>query len=307
MNVLIIGIGSIALKHIDAIRKITVNAVIYALRSKPNANIHQEVINIYDLDSCNINFDFAIISNPTNLHFKFIEILIKKGINIFIEKPPVNSLQNYNKLLKYSLDYKVINYVACNLRFHPCLQFLKKEMKTNTRRINEINVYCGSFLPDWRPMQDFKKTYSAIAEMGGGVHLDLYHELDYTTWIFGIPNSSHSIFRNVSTLKIDSIDYANYLLEYDSFAANIVLNYYRKDPKRILEIIFEDETWTVDLINNKIKGRDESIIFEIPEFSIINTYHDQMRYFIDHIRLKKNTMNSIEEAYEVLKICLKNE
>ena len=75
----------------------------------------------------------------------------------------------------------------------------------------------------------------------------------------------------------------------------------------LLEIIFEDETWTVDLINNKIEGRDKSIIFEIPEFSIINTYHDQMRYFIDHIRLKKNTMNSIEEAYEVLKICLKNE
>jgi predicted dehydrogenase len=288
MNVLIIGIGSIALKHIDAIRKVTVNAVIYAFRSKPNANIHQEVINIYDLDSCNVSFDFAIISNPTYLHFQFIEILLKKRINIFIEKPPVNTLCNYNKLLKYSLEYKVINYVACNLRFHPCLQFLKKEMKTNTRRINEINVYCGSFLPDWRPMQDFKETYSAISEMGGGVHLDLYHELDYITWIFGIPNASHSTLRKVSTLKIDSIDYANYLLEYDSFAANIVLNYYRKDPKRIIEIIFEDETWTIDLIKNKITGKDEFIIFEISNFSILNTYNDQMQYFIDHIRLKMN-------------------
>jgi predicted dehydrogenase len=307
MNILIVGLGSIALKHIDAIRKLKITTTLYALRSSVNADIKEGITNIYNIEKCDVYFDFAIISNPTNFHFQYIEILAKKGVNLFIEKPPVSSLNNLDKLIDFTEKTKIINYVACNLRFHPCLKFLKKELYVRNKRINELNVYCGSYLPDWRPLNNFRKVYSSIPDMGGGVHLDLFHEFDFTTWIFGIPTKSYCTLRNQSSLDIEAIDYANYLLEYDTFTASLILNYYRKDTKRTLEILFEDDTWTVDLINNSIKDRAGYIIFESPNFIISNTYYDQMDYFINCLNQNQQPMNSLKESIEVLKIVLQNE
>ena len=306
MNILIIGLGSIAKKHIFALKQLNIIAKIYALRSKPNSEALAGVISIYDLNNIDVFFDFAIISNPTNLHFKYIELLADKGVNLFIEKPPISSLENIKILEKTIQESEIITYVACNLRFHPCIQYIKKNLISKTKRINEINIYCGSYLPNWRPNKNFREIYSVNPDMGGGVHLDLYHEIDYTCWLFGIPEKSQHVLRNVSSLKIDSIDYANYLLEYESFSVNIILNYYRKDAKRSIEIIFEDETWMIDLIRNNIKNQNEFIIFENSDFSIEKSYYLQMQYFIEHSINKRKPMNCLKESLDVLKICLNN-
>jgi predicted dehydrogenase len=106
--------------------------------------------------------------------------------------------------------------------------------------------------------------------MGGGVHLDLFHELDYTHWLFGKPVKTFSLKRNVSSLSINAVDYANYVLEYKTFTANIVLNYYRREPKRTIEILFEDDALMIDLINCKIADRHSCIIYENVDFNIID-------------------------------------
>ena len=306
MNILIIGLGSIAKKHIFALKQLNIIAKIYALRSKSNSEALDGVISIYDLNNIDVFFDFAIISNPTNLHFKYIELLADKGVNLFIEKPPISSLENIKILEKTIQESEIITYVACNLRFHPCIQYIKENLISKTKRINEINIYCGSYLPNWRPNKNFREIYSVNPDMGGGVHLDLYHEIDYTCWLFGIPEKSQHVLRNVSSLKIDSVDYANYLLEYESFSVNIILNYYRKDAKRSIEIIFEDETWMIDLIRNNIKNQNEFIIFESSDFSIEKSYYLQMQYFIEHSINKRKPMNCLKESLDVLKICLNN-
>lgn len=307
MNVLIVGLGSIALKHIKAIREIDGQANIFAYRSTPDSEPVDGVTNIYDLNDNSILFDFAIISNPTNLHYQFIETLTEKGIDLFIEKPPVSTLDNIDNLIQKIDVAKNVTYTACNLRFHPCLQYLKNELTRNPRRINEVNVYCGSYLPDWRPGKDFNKIYSANPEMGGGVHLDLFHELDYTYWLFGKPVSTKSLKRNVSALNIRACDYANYVFEYKDFTANIVLNYFRRKPKRTIEILFEDQTWTIDLIKNTITDDNDSVIFSDSNFTIARTYTDQMDYFINSLKFGNVEMNTFTDSVEVLKLCLEDE
>lgn len=308
MNVLIVGLGSIASKHINAIKSIDKDIVIYALRSGMNAENVEGITNIYSLDDINISLDFAIIANPTHLHYKFIDELSDRGVNLFIEKPPLSSLENVDNLIKKIEINNTFTYVACNLRFHPCLQFLKKSLNENKhRKINEVNVYCGSYLPDWRPGKNFREIYSANPEMGGGVHLDLFHEIDYTYWLFGIPNTVDSILKNNSSLNILAIDYANYTFVYDNFTANIILNYYRRDPKRSIEIVFEDETWNIDLIKNRISGKDGCEIFSDSDFTVIETYENQMNYFINSLKVSKKQMNTFAESIEVLKLCLNNE
>lgn len=307
MNILIIGLGSIAKKHITALNTLKINSNIYALRSSSNARIEIGVENIYDLDNNTIVFDFAIISNPTYLHYEFIEKLGKMNIPLFIEKPALCSLEQVDKLLNIINEKQLITYVACNLRFHPCITYLKNNIDVKNVRINEINVYCGSYLPDWRQGIDFRLNYSAIPAMGGGVHLDLFHELDYTTWLFGQPKKSQSMVRSKSSLEIDAFDYANYILEYKEFTTSIILNYYRRKPKREIEIVFENDTWTIDLIKNQIKNDKDCFLFKEANYNVKETYVLQLKYFIESLKNNQVPMNSLEDSLVNLKICLNNE
>ena len=307
MNILIVGLGSIAKKHIEALERLNIDTTVYALRSNKNALKVENVINIFDLEAVDVTFDFAIISNPTHLHYEFIETLALKEIPLFIEKPAVHTLENVDALAKIIEDKKLITYVACNLRFHPCISFLKDKLQKEQLNINEINVYCGSYLPEWRANKDYKSIYSANADMGGGVHLDLFHEIDYTTWLFGFPKKTSSVLRSVSTIDIKAYDYANYILEYDRFTASIILNYYRRQVKREIEIVLDTETLVVDLVNNTIKSDDGNVLFEDIDYSIQRTYQSQLMYFTDLLKKGIQPMNSFSESIKNLKICLQNE
>lgn len=304
MNILIIGLGSIAQKHVNAIRTLNNNATIYALRSAKNVNQESNVLNIFSLENLDFTLDFAIISNPTNLHYKYIQILAQKNIPLFIEKPAVHTLENSAELISQIESKNLLTYVACNLRFHPCILFIKDFLKSEPHRINEVNVYCGSYLPDWRPGKDFRKIYSANEDMGGGVHLDLFHELDYVTWIFGYPIKSNSIKRRVSSLAINAFDYANYVLEYPNFTANIVLNYYRKKTKRTMEIVLDNQIINIDLFNNIVSDENDKLLFQLSNFEMKKTYNYQMEYFIKCMKQNEKPMNSLKESIETLKIVL---
>ena len=85
MNILIVGLGSIAKKHITALKSISNDFKIYALRTISNNDDEAGIENIFNLNDVNVIFDFAIISNPTNLHFEYIQKLAKKGINLFVK------------------------------------------------------------------------------------------------------------------------------------------------------------------------------------------------------------------------------
>ena len=307
MNILIVGLGSIGKKHVYAIKSLNLVVKIYALRSNPNAPIFEDVINIFDVDTIDVKFKFVIISNPTYLHFEYIKKIALKGIPLFIEKPAIHNLYNVDVLTKIIEEKKLVTYVACNMRFHPCISFLKEKLQREQLNINEINVYCGSYLPDWRSDKNYKSIYSANTDMGGGVHLDLFHEIDYTTWLFGFPKKSSSVLRSVSTIEINACDYANYILEYEKFTASIVLNYYRRKVKRQIELVLDTETLVVDLINNTIKSDKGNIMYSDKNYELKLSYQSQLKYFIDLLNNDIQPMNSFSESIKTLKICIPNE
>jgi predicted dehydrogenase len=302
MKILIVGLGSIGKKHLKAIKTIDPYCEILALRSGRGTSEVEGVKNIYNLDEIKSGtVNFVIVSNPTSEHKNTLERLLNFGCPLFIEKPLHSSLDIEN-LVNVLATNKVATYVACNLRFLDCLAYVKKVFESEKKKLNEVNVYCGSYLPDWRIGTDFRETYSARPELGGGVHIDLIHEIDYLYWLFGKPLNVRKTFKRQSSLKIESYDYANYLLEYEGFCANTVLNYFRRDTKRTLDLVFEDETWCVDLIKNQISV-NENIIYK-SEQKIADTYLSQMEFFINNYRKKDFTFNTVSDAFNVLKICL---
>lgn len=304
MKILIIGLGSIGKKHVDAIISVKPDANIFALRSAKTEDVYKNVENIYPGDSLPNTVDFVIISNVTSMHEATILEMLHYKCPLFIEKPVLASLNKADEILKKIETENILTYVACNIRFHPAIIFIKNYLATNKPRINEVNIYCGSYLPDWRPNRDFKIVYSANKEMGGGVHLDLIHEIDYCSWLFGFPESYVASKQSVSSLAISSIDSANYHLRYNEFAVSITLNYYRKDARRILEILTSDDTLTVDLIENSVKSNLSGNLLFQSEMKIEDTYRDQIRYFIDKVSSKEQPMNSFNNALKVLQIAI---
>lgn len=303
MRVLIVGLGSIARKHVAALRHIDPSVELYAMRSGRESKSWEGITDLYDWCQLEtVRFDFAIISNPTSEHLSTIRRLLPFQLPLFIEKPLYSKVVD-DELVAEVKRLGIMTYVACNLRFHECLQ--KTADIISQHRVNEVNIYCGSYLPDWRPQIDYRTVYSANPEMGGGVHIDLIHEVDYLYWLFGKPQCTHRLFTHKSSLGIRAIDYANYLMEYLQFNVNVILNYYRRDYKRTLELVCSDGTFMVDLAANTITCGNE-VLFSSTK-GIIDTYLSQMEYFIECVSRHRCTMNNMEDANNVLKISLQND
>lgn len=305
MNILIVGLGSIATRHIAAIRAIRPDAAIYALRSGTCGTSAGGVTDIRSLDElAGSHIDFAVISNPTSRHAEAVEALLPLRVPMLIEKPVFHS-PALAPLAQRLRSEGILSCVACNLRFLESIGFLRRHITDNPgHRVNEVNVYCGSYLPEWRKgAADWRQLYSARPELGGGVHLDLIHDIDYICAIFGLPLASRGIVRSSSSLAIDAADYANFTLVYPGFCASVVLNYYRRDYKRRCEIVFDDTTWTLDIPSNTITDSSGATVFA-GESSVADTYLLQMKYFMNLVdEGAAQCDNDAAAACNILKIC----
>lgn len=305
MRVLIVGLGSIARKHIAALREMYGKDVeILALRSSKPSKTEEDIQNIYSWKDVQEKPDFVLISNPTVHHAVAIQEALALKVPLFIEKPALSDLAKAEELEELIAAANIPTYVACNLRFHAPLMHLKQYLDSGEYgKINEVNVYCGSDLSAWRPDVDFRQTYSASAKMGGGVHLDLIHEIDYIYWFFGKPALVNSIRRSSSHLEMDAVDYANYQLVYKDYVVSILLNYFRKDYKRQVEVVTSLGTFLCDLKQNTIHFNHE-LIFENQHIGFIDTYKKQLTFFIKIIQAGGKIENDFKEGIEVLKIAL---
>ncbi len=306
MKILFIGFGTIAKKHFKIIKKIDPSTEFFSLSkdSKKLKNRGIKTVKINDLE--NNNLDAIIVCNPSSCHYKTVLNYSRLKLPIMVEKPICINRKQVKILEKLSIQQKdLFIYNACNLRFHPLITFFKDYIKDKISEINEINVYCGSFLPDWRSDRHYTNYYSSKKTLGGGVHLDLIHEIDYTIYLFGYPKSIKKIFKKVSKLNIDSYDFAHYYLDYDSFIVTITLNYFRRDKKRYMEVVMDNDTLFVDLVNDKINSiKDNKSLINIKSEGMEQSYFNQMKYFLNFIKKRESSFNGLQEALKIIKYIL---
>tara|TARA_R110000796_G_scaffold171119_2_gene288110 strand:+ start:970 stop:1806 length:837 start_codon:yes stop_codon:yes gene_type:complete len=278
MKILIIGLGSIAKKHIHALGEVVDDFKLYALRSSANPDTYPGITNVTDAEG---DYDYAIISSPSVNHLDDIKKLSNKHIPVMVEKPFLTSREQIEEFKTITPTPNI--YVACNMRFIPSfLQFVDRVYR-DTSKVNEVTSYCGSYLPNWRAT-DYRDSYSAQSKLGGGVNLDLIHEFDLLYYMFGKPDNVIKRNKKYSTLELDTYDYSNYILEYKNFEATVKLNYFRRDYKRYIEVVKENRTY----------------YWELDKKEVSTSYVEQMRYFIE----SKKYTNDSKEAIEVLNIVL---
>ena len=195
-------------------------------------------------------YDYFIIASETSKHYEHLKYICSKVENkkILVEKPL------YDKTYKL-LESNNLIFTAYNLRFHPVLEKLKNEIEKE--HVYYVNAICGQYLPTWRPDQDYRLSYSANIEQGGGVLRDLSHELDYLTWLFGDINKIDSINTKVSELDINSDDiFTAIAVTKNKTILNVTVDYISKAPMRRLIIHTENKTIEADIIHNRIAISD---------------------------------------------------
>jgi predicted dehydrogenase len=291
MEVLIIGYGSAGKRHakiLNLFKKIK-NIYIKTNQKIQSYNKFNFVKNIN-----NLNPDLIVIANETYLHYSVCKFLEKKFSNktIICEKPLFHKFYNFQPI-------KNKFYIAYNFRFHKCLQYLKK--KINLDRVYFVDAESSSYLPMWRKNADYSKNYSAFPKKGGGVLLDMSHEIDYLKWLFKNFKISKIYKNKISNLKILSEDIAvvfGYLKK--NTLVKTKLTYFNKLPKRCLTICMKDGSQIyLDLLKSEIKffANNTTKTLRLEKYSQSKT----TKYMYSEI-LKNNFQNicSLKEALNLL-------
>lgn len=301
LKVCFVGIGSIAKRHIRNLHTVckclglVVQIDAYRRNNLPIDGITQ----VYDsIESVPSDYNAIFITNPTDMHLEALIQFHDKGENFFIEKPVV-SLRQIDAARNFQTRKDSVYYVAGPLRYNAVIQWIKNNIDPTD--VYSVRSISSSYLPDWRPGQDYRQTYSAHKDMGGGVSIDLIHEWDYLTYLFGWPDHVHSIIGKKSNLEIDSDDIAIYVAEYPQLMVEVHLDYFGRKTIREIQLFTKDETIIGDIADNRIRflmsGKEIDFKEERDDFQ-----KRELKHFLDLMADDTNCEDGYHHAIDVLQL-----
>jgi predicted dehydrogenase len=255
--------------------------------------------------------EVALITSPTSLHLPLALEAAQHGCHLFIEKPLADKLDGLAELENLVKTKRLVSLIGCNMRFHPGLQRAKQLLAAGTiGKVCTIQAEFGQYLPDWRPQDDYRKSYSARRELGGGVILDVIHELDYLRWLAGEVTAIHAFADHISHLEINTEDVAAILLRFANGAIGTAnLDYVQRAYHRTCRIVGEQGTITWDYAAGKVTWFTASTKTwqeePNPAGWVPNQmYVDELKHFLACLDGQATSTNDVAEARRVLQIAL---
>lgn len=302
----IIGLGSIGTRHLLNITQVLASRnrayEIDLIRSgkgkEPDAQLKRLVTGtVCSYADARDDYDAVFITNPTHRHYDTIKQFVPKTEHMFIEKPVFDSTSVSVEDLK--LKDGNIYYVACPLRYTNVISYLKENI--NPDDVYSVRAICSSYLPEWRESGDYRDSYSAHRDKGGGVSIDLIHEWDYLRFLFGTPKRVCNVKGAFSNLEIDSDDLSLYIAEYKDKLVEVHLDYFGRKTIREAQIFTGRDTITADIANSEIRflkaGKTVSFGEQRNDFFL-----REMEVFFDILEGKATNHNDISMALQTLRI-----
>ena len=306
----IIGLGSIGKRHLRLVKELRPQLNIIAVRSGMGKKVEEEkLLNavVHSLDEAiDYGIDASIIATPAVYHIKQAIELMERGIHVLIEKPLSHSSNNINELLEAQKKSKVVGLVGYCLHYNlGALKFNEMLIDKRIGQILHVQVDCGSYLPEWRKGQDYRQSVSAKLDLGGGVLLELSHEIDYIRWFFGEMNSVFANIQNSGTLDIVVEDSADIIFEAkQGYSISIHLDFNSRTTRRkcIARCTNGDLIW--DLVADKVIWQSADGFQEVETYQNDRDYmyRKQLKHFFDCIENKKSPLVAFDDGAIVLKM-----
>jgi predicted dehydrogenase len=320
MKCLVVGAGSIGRRHLRNLRSLDAGSLSVCETDQParesatrefGAKGHARLTDALDAGP-----EVVLVCTPTHQHIPVARAALEANAHIFIEKPLAASLEDIKDLASLAQTRRRTALVGCNMRFHPGVARLKGALEQSAiKRPLYFRARFSHFLPNWRPGSDYRLTYSARRDWGGGILLEGVHEFDYLRWLGGevVRVAGHAA--HVSDLDIDGEDCALVLLQFEGGAlGQIHLDYLSPHKLRGCEIIGEDGVlrWQSDGKNPEIvqversggPGGSREILYRCEAYDSNLMYLEELKHFLQCLEGSATPALDIEGATRVLALAL---
>jgi predicted dehydrogenase len=242
---LVIGYGSIGQRHVNILQGLGLEVSVLSQRDAFNGPTYRDIPSALSTQATAP--DFVVIANETSAHAATLTQLAQTEYTgrVLVEKPLFATRED--------IPHHTFSQagVAYNLRFHPMMQALVTAL--GDAPILTINAMVGQYLPDWRPGRDYRDTYSASAELGGGVLLDLSHDIDLVCLLAGKAKHVTGLGGHLSSLELDSEDSFALLSTHEKCpVVSLMMNYLDRRSRREIVVQTDDHTFKADFIANTL-------------------------------------------------------
>jgi predicted dehydrogenase len=306
-KIIVFGVGSSAQRFIRILQSRGVEVYVF---------IHREGLEIPD--SCikysyleNLSqFQAAIIASPTHTHAQYLKACLNQKIPTLVDKPVVDNLKEAQELLKLARKNQILVRVGFNLRYLPIVSIIAEYLsKEKLGKVLYAHLHVGQYLPDWRPHQKYAEGYSASHARGGGVALDLIHELDLACAWFASPNLRTSFSNKISSLSIDTEDYLQVVTPTQP-RIEVTLDYLSHIKTRRYMIVGDQGTLICDLYQPSFTyesvDHHQITLKDAHLFDVASTYQLEVDSFLKEVTQKsKIKPDSRSWGIDALKIALK--
>lgn len=266
----------------------------------------------------------AVISNPSASHISVALAAARNGCDLFIEKPLSDSLDGCGELAEIVREKKLVAMIGCQYRFHPLLVRLRERLAAGALgSIAGARAEWGEYLPDWHPWEDHRKSYSARADMGGGVVLTLIHPLDYLYWLFGPADRVQASTRPIASLQTPAgEDWAEMMINFRSgVVGQVHLDYLQRPAVHRLAVWGDrgraewdyhagtlrwETVAATDPNNASANDAEPTVTIErVPTgFERNSMFLDEMRHFLNCVESRETPTVPLADGIAVLEIAL---
>lgn len=317
MKILVVGCGSIGKRHIRNLISISAGEIIACdINEMKLDEVRKEFsIKVFsDIEEAlNTNqFTAVFICTPPSYHVKQAFKFLKLGMHCFIEKPLSNSLEGIDDLMSVAESNKKAVFIGYTIRFSPLLRKIKKMITDGEiGKILSLKASIGYYLPYWRPKEDYRKGYGAKQALGGGIVLDASHEIDYIRYLAGEVDEVFAICRKLSSLEIDTEDFAEITMRHRNGAySQIHLDYLQTNYRRSCEVIGDKGMFLWD-VNERVlkqysmKDKEYHAFYEGLNANGNDLYLEEVRHFFRCIKGEEVPLVDINEGKRLQEIIMK--
>lgn len=309
-HIAVVGLGSIGRRHVRILKELRPQLEITLVRSGqgqvwPEEQLAKRIVKT-SAEAIAVGAQAAIVCSPAPFHVPQAQEWLKEGRALLIEKPLSHVTAKLFELATLANVRNVPVLVGYVLRYDLAAQHFYHWLQS--KKIGEllyVSIECGSYLPDWRPEQDYRESASARTDLGGGVLLELSHEIDYANWFFGPFVGVQSSLQYSKTLEIETEDGADLLL-YNSagLPVSVHLDFYRRVPTRQCRVQTTQGELVWDALAQKVGWTRE--VGEVTEQHFSQARDElfvrQLEHFFDCIENHTPPRIPLQDGVEVLKI-----
>lgn len=255
--------------------------------------------------------DAVIISNPTALHLSVAIPAAREGCHILMEKPISHSPDGLDELRAALREGGGRLLMGFQFRFHPTLRTAAAVIAAGEiGRPLAVRAHWGEYLPNWHPWEDYRQSYAARPELGGGVMLTLCHPLDYLRMILGEIRTVSAMTAPLPELDLNLDAVAEILLGFENRAIGSVhLDYAQQPAQHTLQVIGSEGVLNWENASGMLtwqrRGDAEPYRAQPPaDFERNWMFLEQMRHFLAVVRGEAEPLCTLDDGERALKIAL---